>query len=445
MKRHLLLAMVVIRSAFAQTDGSLTLEQAIALGRENSRAIRIAAARSDGAAAKAGEADASRLPSLRLYAGYARLSEGNFELSAAALGGRPVAVAPVVANTYSFQVGLQQPLFTGFRLQHASEAAAYQAMASDLDRKMTDADVVLNVTAAYWGLFQAITMKKLTDENVSRLETYVADTERLLAEGLATRNDLLKVQVQLANARVSQIDATNDVTLATMNLNSLLGRPLEMQVIPTSDPRSLGAAEEALVVTAAREDSSLTARALESRFDLRSAAYQADAAEASVGAARGMYWPQLDLSANYYYLRPNSRYQPVTDAYLASWDVAIRLQLDVWNWQKTSLQAEQAEATLKQARQQYAQLRDNIALEVRRAALTLRRSREKLVVATLAVEQAGENRRMTNDRYTRGLATASDLMDAELALTQATSNHTGALVDVALAGARLVRAVGEGE
>jgi outer membrane protein TolC len=175
---------------------------------------------------------------------------------------------------------------------------------------------------------------------------------------------------------------------------------------------------------------------------LQSLAFQREAARKNASAARGAYWPQVDLTASYSYLRPNQRYQPITPEFLGSWDVGVQLQFDVWNWGKTSRQAEQADALLKQTDLQYAQMKDNIVLEVQRAALVVRRSKEKLGVAALAVAQAEENRRTTDEQYHHGLATSSELLDAEVALLQAKTNRTGALVELALAKARLLRAMG---
>jgi outer membrane protein TolC len=436
MKRYVACALILGSQAFAQTETVMTLEQAIALGRTSSRSLKISAARADAAVARAGEAETALLPGLRFSGSYLRVSDGVFTLST---GGTPILMnpPPVVVNNYIFRLGVQQPLFTGFRLSNSAKAAEYQAQAGILQRDMDDADLVLGVTSAYWSLYQALQTQKYVDENVLRLESYQADTERLLKAGLATRNDLLKVQVQLATARVTQIDARNDVQLAGLNLNNIIGQSLETTVIPSSDPQALMDTD-----TLVHGRSDLTSRAWEQRKDLQAVSLLAEAARAGVNAARGAYWPQVDLLAAYNYNQPNSRYQPITNAFYGNWEIGVQLQMDLWNWGRTARQTEQAEAAVSQNEQQLAQLKDNITLEVRRASLTLGRSREKLGVARLAVDQAEENRRMTNDRYRNGIATSSDLLDAEVALLQSKTNFTGAVVEYALAKARLERAVG---
>ena len=441
MKRWLPLILCAAASAWGQTPQLLSLDDAVAIGKRQSRALQIASARADGAAAKAGEAGAARWPSLRASAGYLRVSPGNFSLNlqippsfGALLG--PSAFSPaVVEDNYSLRVALYQPVFTGFRLSSAASAAELSSQASALDRDLAADDLVLNVTTAYWTLYQTLEWKRMVGENVTRLESYVADTRRMLDNGLATRNDLLKMEVQLANARVQLIDAENETLLAEMNLNAALGQPVETRIQPSSTPEEVFRTDSLGEVSDGGE-------ALAVRKDYRAAGLLRDAARENVRAASGGYWPQIDLTAAYNYNRPYARYSPVSSEFLGGWEIGLQMSLDLWNWGRTASQREQAEAALRQSEQQLAQMKDNIALEINRAALGKRRATEKVSVARLAVSQAEEHLRMTNDRYRTGLASASDLLDAEVSLLQAKTSASGAAVEFAVAAARLVRAKG---
>jgi outer membrane protein TolC len=166
------------------------------------------------------------------------------------------------------------------------------------------------------------------------------------------------------------------------------------------------------------------------------------AADAGVSAAQGGWWPQLELTASYYYNSPNQRYQPVIPEFLASWDVGVSMYFELWNWGATGRRVEQAEAQLRQAQLQEAQLRETITLEVNRAMLNLQRSREKISVATTGVQQAEEQLRTTTDKFRTGLATSTELLDAEVALLQAQTQYTAAQIEYAISRASLERALG---
>jgi outer membrane protein len=427
--------------AFAQAPVPLTLEEAIRLGRENNRALKLSATKAEADRARASEAGAQRFGSLAMYGAYTRLEEGLFRLSTKSLP-VPISVGNVPPDQATLRLGLRQPLFTGSRISATAEAALLQADASDLDRAMSEADVVLNATSAYWTLFQSRQMERFARENVRRLESYARDTERLMSAGAATRNDLLKVEVQLSSASINLIEVENDARIAEMNLNHVLGQPTTTALQLVSSPEESGIPSGLEGEIPRDSVRSFISLAFGRRNDLQAASTRVRAAGESVVAAKGGWWPQIELNANYNYNNPNARYQPITPEFLGTWDVGVTLFMDLWNWGATGSRVEQAEAMLKQARLQESQLSDIVSLEVHRAALNLQRSRQKLSVARLGVEQADENLRVTSDKYRSGLATSSELLDAEVALSQVQTQLSGALVDLALSRAIFARAVG---
>lgn len=174
-------------------------------------------------------------------------------------------------------------------------------------------------------------------------------------------------------------------------------------------------------------------QALESRVE---------ASRAGLMAARGNWWPQLFLSANYYYSKPNARYLPALAEFKDSWDVGVTMQFDLWNWGQTGYESDQAQAAMAQNQTLLDQLKENVTLEVRRQLLAWRRAQEKVEVTRLGVDQAEENLRTFDDKFRSGAATSTDLLDANVSLLQARTNLTGALVEQELALARLRRAAG---
>ena len=440
--KTLFLGMILIAGpARSLAPRPLTIAEAIALGRENNRQLAIADARLDAASGKAGEARSALLPAVRLESSYKRLSDvPPFQVTLPLpQANGPITISPTVLNNYNLKASVQQPLFTGFKLSSNARAADELAEASGFDRRSDEDDLLLNVTTAYWTLYQTAQTRKYADENVVRLQTYRRDTENLLTSGLATRNDLLKVEVQLSSAILAQIDAANDAQVACMNLDNLIGLPLHEEVLAVSEP---GSEPDSSAAAPAGADS-LFAQALGSRPDLQATERRLDAAKSGLTAARGNWWPQLFLTGAYYYNRPNSRYQPTLDAFRSTWEVGVQLQMDVWNWGATASQAQQAEASVTQTALQVDQMKDNIALDVRRSSLAVAQARQKVAVARLAVDEADENLRTTGDKYKNGVSTSTDLLDANVALLQAKTNYTAALVELAVAHARLDRAVGK--
>ena len=426
----------------SQNTQRLSLDEAIRIGLLQNKSLVVSREKVGSSQARAADAGTSLLPSLKLEGSYRRLSEVDPFVVNVPFSPLPIEISPVVLNNYNLRVGLQQPLFTGWKLSNVARSAKYLSEAIASESETDEANLVLRIHAAYWFVYQSIEVGRYVDENVSRLRAHEADARHLIAVGAATRNDLLKIQVQLSGARLAQIDAQNEMRLAMMGLNNVLGQPLETEVVLTSRPSGSDATPMVPDSGEAPSPESLLVYAMSNRPELRSMEARVRANEATVGAAKGNWWPQIYLSGNYYYSRPNSRYLPTRDEFKDSWDIGVVLQLDLWNWGSTGYKVEEAEANTRQARVLHDQMKDNVTLDVTRNDLLMRRSREKLEVARLGTEQAEENLRSTNDKYRSGLATSSDLLDADVALLQANIALTGALVELELTRAQLARAIG---
>ena len=438
-----MLVLAGISLGAAQERMALTVEDAVRVGLENSKAIHASLMRVNYADAKSAEVTANRLPSLKFLGAYTRLSDvpaaqfANPFASAFPTMPAYITLSPTVENNYNLRLSLQQPLFTGFRLSAASSAADNIMEATSEEYSRDRAGQVYAVKAAYWSLFKASELKKVYDENVDQITAHLKDVQSMMDQGMATTNDVLKVQVQLSDARLRQIDAENNVRIAMVGLDNAIGLPLSTQVDLTSpaaaQPHETAALQELLVL------------AMDRRPDLRAMQYQVKAGEDGVTAARSGWWPQVYLSGNYYYQRPNSRIFPTVDLFKNTWDVSLSINLDIWNWGTTLHQSDQAQAQVEQARDALSQMKDMITLDVTQAYLNLQQARERIDVASQGVKQAEENLRVTKQRYDEGLALNSDVLDADVALLQARTSATQTVVDYALAEARLQKSVGDQE
>lgn len=411
----------------------LTLDESITLGLANSKALHVSQMKSSYAGAKSSEASAALYPSVKVAAGYTRLSDvPAFKIN---MPGASISF-PVVLNNYTAKASVSQPLFTGWRLSSAADMAEYNASAAKSDLVKDRTELVYSVTSAYWNLYRAREVKRLADESVGQFTHHVTDIENMMKQGLATSNDVLKVKVQLANANVLQSDAGNNVLIAMLSLNSLIGLPLETETAVASPltPASQTYPEAA----------SLIASALASRPDVQSTDFRIRMAESGITAAKGGWLPQLLLTGNYYYSRPNQRIFPAVDAFRDTWDVGITLQFDVWNNLTTLYQTDAARSQYEQARDAMGILKDGVVLEVTQAYLTFEQAKKRIQLSQLGVEQGAENLRVNQEKFSHGYSVSSDLLDAEVADLQAKLQLTQALVEYELAKAKLDKAIGKG-
>lgn len=432
--RFIRYALAVTLTGPVWAQQKLTVEDAIRIALDHSSSLHASSMGVEYADARQREMETARLPKLKLNAAYQRVSE--IDAASFSIPGvpNPITIAPSIVNYYNSSVSLQQPLFTGFRIENGIKAADYAAKASQMEFDRDKRALTYHVKAAYWNLYKARQVSAMVAENVEQVKAHLKDARNLLAQGLATQSDVLKVEVQLAGVELQDIDSRNAVRMAMIGFNNVIGLPLDTAVEPASEIRFEDETMPSLdhMVGLSANDHS----------EIRAMEYRVKAGEANVKAAKGGWYPQVALGANYYYSNPNQRIFPTRDQFRDTWDVALSVSFDIWNWGATGYQTHQARAQLEQMRDGLQMTKDRLSLEITQSYLNVQQAKERISVADKGVRLAQENYRITSEKFKNGFALSSDLLDAEVALLQARTNYTHTLVDFEIAKARLEQALG---
>ncbi len=428
-----ILSLLFTVSIFSQQKKYLTLEKSIQIGLKNSEQIHSSKMKVKESEAMWSEVNTARLPSLKFDASYTRLSEvppfsvntpfGKFNIS------------PSIFDNYVMKLSLQQPIFTGFKLSSSSDMAKYNTLATKQQYSQDEQDLILNIKEAYWNLFKAKKFKEAVDDNLEQVKAHLIDIQNFYKQGLVTNNEVLKVEVQLSEIQVNQIDAKNSVKLAVVNLDNIIGLPLSTEVeiqdtIKIDETMDLNGLDN------------LVDEARNNRPALKAMEYKVKASEKGITTAKSDWYPQIYLAGGYNYAKPNQRLLPTKNEFYGTWDVSVGLSYNLWNWGATIDKTDQAEAQFEQAKDGLKTLKDAVTLEVTSDYYNMIKAKEKVLVTQQSVNQAKENYRVTNDTFKQGLALNSDLLDAETALKAARTNHAQALVDYEVAKAKIEKATG---
>jgi len=433
MKKSLVMILITASIISAQIR-TLTLEESLKIGLENSKVLKISKAKVTGAEARVTEVSSQMLPKLSLGASYTRLSDvPPFEVNVPIFP-MPIKIQDVILNNYSVKLSLQQPLFTGLRLSSLKNVAEQNKQATQSDYNKDANETALNIHNAFWNYYKTQKVLSLVEENLKQLKSHLSDTKKFLDNGLVTKNDYLKLEVQYANVKLMKIESENNVKMAKASLNKILGFEL-------TDQTEISAEDIAVNMNNVKFDE-LKNEAIEQREELKSTQLRINASEESVTAARSAWFPSVYMFGDYYYSRPNQRIMPAKDEFNDTWDVGISLSWDLWNWGYNSSQTTQAEQQLIQTQATYEQIKDAIELEVYQTYLKLISEYDKVDVSKKTVEQTEENYRITNESYAQQMATSTDLIDAENSLLDAKTKLANALVDFEMAKVRLEKAVG---
>lgn len=427
---------------FAQQPAQqLRLADCISQALGKNPAIQISQAKVQSAEARSSEALTSLLPQLKFTGRAAELSPIDpFGIKIGPPVNLSMILFPSITENYSMKLSLQQPLFTGFKLKKNLEMAELNANATREELTKEQSDLVLDVIIAYWNFYRAIKVEEVIRQTVEQMSEHLKDAMNLSQQGIATDADVMKVQVQLSDVKVKQLEARNAIRLTSMALNSLIRNSLETEIVPSDTPTISQSTSNTLLT---ENLSKLQTFARERRPELKSMQLRRDISSAGVTAAKGGWYPQIFFAANYDYARPNQRIIPPKDQWDGTWDIGVTFQWNIWDWYITGHQTAQAEAALRQSEAGITQLYDAVTLDVAQQYFNSQTAKEKVDVAFGGMEQAQESYRMTLEKYKNGVTSNTEMLDSEIALLQAKLTHTQAIVDCTLALARLKKAVGD--
>ncbi len=433
------LMLVASRPLLAQTPADapvparLSLEEALARAAATSHRLAELRAREAAATAVLTQRKTADLPTLALQGGYKRTNHVD-EFGVAQPDGSFQTLYPDVPDNWHGRLDMQWPIYTGGRDRALERAADAERQASQQDIDSTRADLRLETTRAYWALVTATDAERVVRESVTRIEGQLRDVRARFDAGFLPPNDVLTVETRLSREKSLLINAQNQRNSARAELARLIGAPLDADFEPDAVLEQPDAAVPPVATAAA-------ARA--ERADRQALALRAEAATARIDSAHAGFKPSLAVIGGYDYARPNPTIFPREDEWKPSWDLGVNVTWSLWNGGRTAAEVAEARSEATAAQERLAEFDTVIGLEVRQRQLDLESARAQVPPALDAVKSAVEARRVVQERFTAGVATNTDLLDAQQDQLEAELQRTRALANVRLSEARLARALGK--
>lgn len=336
---------------------------------------------------------------------------------------------PQTTDDFHTQLQFQQSLYTGGRRTAEQRAAAAERNAAAYSLDTVRNELVFRIAEAYYRLLQARDLVGVRRETVEQVRTHLEIVRTRLRAGTAVKSDVLSVQVRLAEAQEALITAENRLELAWAVLDNTVGTRVARRPLPEGVPEApwsdriedLQAAVEA---------------ALRQRPELNRLGSRRRAASARIRAAEAGNYPTLDFVSSYDVFTGD--FAQGNDSFF----VGLVARLNLFDGGRTRSRVEQAEARLRELGAEQRKLLQDVELDVRRAYLRLNDAESRLEVAERAVEFARESLREIEVRYRGQTATITELIDAQVDLSEARVRQTNARADVQTARTALQRAVG---
>lgn len=417
-----LAALLFFPAAASSADGALTLEAALREARGKNLLILQAEEEVMARRFALAEEKTYFYPTVSVSGGYSYYRRQGDPLGA---------FMPVEGDSSRVSFSLRQPLYTGGALQARTVAAEKGLEAAETGLEELYLDLELHVARAYVSALRADRLLAVAGELVQNRRRHLADVTAMVREGALPPFEQLRSEVELADSENAMMEAENNRRSAYSNLNRLLERPLEGEpglvdilsdAIPEIEPLSF-----------------FEKKALEHRPEIALSRIATEQARTEEKLARSALYPEVSLTLGREYTQD--------DAFRSSWrdsdSLAIVFSSDIWNRGRFRKRLEQAGRRVEQRLLREEQTGRDIMLEVRKAHLELLSARGRIGAVAKAIEQAQEVLRVQRIRFSEGMSTSTEVMDAEFALARAQTNYYGARYDFFLAEAALRRSTGE--
>lgn len=337
-----------------------------------------------------------------------------------------------IGNSHSNSITASLPLFTGGELQGqiGQAKANYRSMLSAEEQAYNE--MKETATTGYFNMLNAGNMKALRQESVDRLQAHLDNVVAQYNVGIVARADVLRSEVELANAKQDYITASNEYDVAEATLNNIIGTPLNT---------TLKLKDSLQYVPYDNDMAYCLAYSEQHRPELKQAEYGVDAAEAALVVARSGHMPKIYANASDNWGGNGSNWPGDDDE---NWSVGVTASINVFDSGVTWSKIHAAQEALVQAKESQRQIKDNVELEVRTDYLSMREAEKRITTAQVAVASAEEDYHIAVVRYQAGVGTNIDVMDAQEALTQAKTNYYQALYNYNTSKAALNTSMGVG-
>jgi outer membrane protein len=425
----LFFGLITSQAAKAQ-DRTLTIQEAIKLGIDNSKTLKLSQSKIDRAVSQYNQAKDRVLPT-----GTASLAYNRAQIPANTLdlGGTSLHL-PSSANAYIGTAAVEETIFAGGRLKLAQQSTDLLVQVARLDADKDKDQIAYDVINTYYGLYKVLQSQKVVAQNITAIDQQLNQAQRFFEQGIVTKNDVLRFQLQKSNIQLSGLDLESNRKVINYNLNVLLGLP-ETTEIKIAD---ISEATHNLSPLSNYIDS-----ALNTRQELRQLDLQNKYAATNIKSIASQKLPTVGVGANLYYIDASGNPIPQSGSYI----LPITLGATVsWNfgtlWTNKNKEAE-AKIQLDETVINKGITTDNLKNEVNRNYQNYKTAQEKIKLLETSIAQATENNKILESKYKSNVASVTDRVDAQTLLYQAEINLELAKADAGLAYYTLLKSTGK--
>jgi outer membrane protein len=403
-------------AGFAQEPESrkLTIDELFTLAEEHSPQLQVSKAGIEIADERKALAQTLKRPSLSVAANFSYI--GDVRILDTDLSELKHVEMPHFGN--SFTVQASQVIFKGGAINRSIEKAGLDQEIARLSFAKNRADIKLLLVARYADLYRLTKQQEVYQKHIALAKVRLKNIGNMYREGMVTRNDFIRSELQLTNLNMLLQEVTNNLAITNQQLRAIAGLPAGTTIIP--DSAFLQTKPDKL------EYQDYLNLAQTNFQDVKTAKVNAEIARKNLEIAKADRLPTVSLQAGNSLARPIVTASPALDLYSRGWNAGVGISYNISSLYNAKHNLGVADALANQQDQVIVLQRQNLETDVNTAFIKHTEARQRSESCGIGVQLANENYRIVFRKYTEQLALITDLLDATNAKLEAELQLTNA-------------------
>lgn len=397
----------------AVANKPLSVQEAIAIALQKQPEVATAQSAVNAAIGRVMQQRSGLLPSLTTSASYTNNAISNGIISS--------------TTGYAANAAVKQLLFDFNNTRNRVKQASALQRSAGANLSKVQSSLILQVKHAYYTYAQNQRLVTVNEANVHNQQDHLALAQARLNEGVGLPADVVRAQTAVASAIYGLTTARNNASVAEVDLAQLMG----------VDPRTpIITQEEDEPPVAETDANKLVQTAMQQRPEIRQAASEIQAANYGLSAAKTSNTPTMNATLGWQQKGDTISMDNQNLLY------GVTVTWTPFDSGLTRGKVQEAQANLKSSQSQLQSTQLQVVSEVSQAYVNMQTAEQGVVTADAEVANADEALRLLEGRYSAGLGTFLDVLDAQTALLVAKTNRVNAQTAVNQARAALKYAIG---
>ncbi len=337
-------------------------------------------------------------------------------------------------NVFAGAVTLTQPVFMGGTIKALNDIARYAESAAVAGRNALVQEITYQTDQAYWLVVSLKAKKRLAESFVELVDTLKSNVDALYAEGMATRSDMLTVDVKLNEAKIMLTKVENGLTLARMNLAQVCG-------LPADTPMTLEDEDMKDISSKAPAYTYEMADVYAHRQDLEALRQGVNVLKGRERLVMGSMLPKIGVFGAYNFSTPNLN-NGFSNKVGGGFTVGAALTIPIWHWGGNYNHYKAAQSATRAQKLMLEDMEQKVELQVSQAKFKFQEAFKTYDMTRANMRSAELNLDNARTAFKEGVMTTNDVILAQTGWLQANSENIDAMIGIRLCEVYLAKVLG---